>query len=99
MPSLENLHQHFKEKPFVLLTVNVNEKKDAVQKFMSSKGYSFTVLVDEDGQVTANYGIRSHPAKFLIDTKGDWIGVASGYGEWDKKEMKSLIELLISSKG
>lgn len=66
---------------------------------MRSKGYSFTVLMDEDGQVTANYGVSSHPSKFLIDTKGDLIGLTSGYGEWDKKEMKELIELLISSKG
>ncbi|GMR03332.1 MAG: hypothetical protein BMS9Abin21_166 [Thermodesulfovibrionia bacterium] len=54
--------------------------------------------MDKDGQVATNYGVSSHPTKFLVDTKGDLIGIATGYREWDKKEMKTLIELLISSK-
>jgi hypothetical protein len=35
--------------------------------------------------------------KFLIDKKGNVAGIAQGYREWDKEEMKSLIKLLMVS--
>ncbi|HDO35321.1 MAG TPA: redoxin domain-containing protein, partial [Nitrospirae bacterium] len=59
---------------------------------------SFPVLSDEDGQVTALYGVRSHPMQFLIDARGNLIGIASGYREWDTDEMKALIRALINMK-
>jgi peroxiredoxin len=96
LPSLENLHQHFKDKPFALLAIDVGEKKDIVREFVRDKGLSFTFLLDEDGQVTSQYGVRAHPTKFLLDNKGNLLGVAKGYGEWDSDEMKALIRLLMS---
>ena len=99
MPSLENLYQHFKGEPFAILAVNVKEKREVVKRFVSGKGLSFPVLVDEDGKVTTLYGVRSHPMKFLIDARGNLIGIASGYREWDTDEMKSLIRSLINGNG
>ncbi len=97
MPSLENLHHYFKEEPFALLAVDVEEKKEIVQSFARHKNLSFRMLLDEDGQVSARYGVRSHPMKFLIDAEGNLIGVAMGYREWDRDEMKSLIQSLMTN--
>ncbi len=97
MPSLENLHRHFRGQPFVLLAVDVKENRDTVQEFVRGRNLSFRFLLDEDGQVSARYGVRSHPVKFLIDPEGKLIGVAMGYREWDRKEMKLLINSLIKS--
>jgi len=98
LPSLENLHQHFNGKSFVLLAVDVAEKKDVVWEFVSNRGLSFKTLLDEDGQVSGRYGVRSHPTKFLIDTEGNVIGIARGYSEWDTDEMKSLVQFLLGPK-
>ncbi len=98
MPSLENLHQHFKDKPFSLLAIDVGEKKETVLNFVEDRDLSFTFLLDEDTQVSAQYGVRSHPMKYLIDKNGNLIGISYGYREWDNAEMKSLIELLINSE-
>ena len=78
---------------------NVGEKRDIVQKFINTHGYSFLNILDENSQVSARYGVRSHPIKFLINRNGDLIGVAQGYREWDTDEMKSLIRSLITSRG
>jgi peroxiredoxin len=98
LPSLENLHQHFHSRPFSLLAIDVGEKKETVQKFVEERGLSFTFLLDQDTAVSSLYGVRSHPMKFLIDKEGRMIGVSLGYGEWDNKDMRSLMELLINSK-
>jgi peroxiredoxin len=96
LPSLESLHRHFREKPFVLLAIDVGEKKEVVREFLRDRDLSFTFLLDEDGQVSLQYGVRAHPMKFLFDIKGNLIGIAKGYREWDSEEMKSLIRLLMS---
>ncbi len=98
MPSLENLHQNFKDKPFSLLSIDVGEKKETVMEFLKGKSLSFEFLLDIDTEVSAQYGVRSHPMKFLIDKKGSLIGIAFGYRNWDRAEMKSLVELLMSDK-
>ncbi len=96
MPSLENLHQHFKNDEFELIAISVGENKEVVQTFIEQHGYSFVNLLDSDKAVSALYSIRSHPAKFLITGDGKLIGMAKGYGEWDSAEMKALINYLMS---
>jgi hypothetical protein len=64
---------------------------------MEKKGYSIPALLDSDGKVSAQYGVRSHPMKILINKKSELIGVAKGYRKWDTDEMKLLIQSLITS--
>jgi len=96
LPSLENLHQYFKEEPFVILAISIKEERDTVKKQVRSKGLSFTNLLDHDGMVSAQFGVRSTPTKLLFDREGKLIGAALGYRKWDKDEVKSLIKKLIS---
>ncbi len=98
MPSLENLYQNFKDKPFSLMSIDVGEKEETVQKFIKDKNFSFTILLDEDSEVSTQYAVRSHPMKFLIDKQGNLIGISQGFMKWDSAEMKSLVELLINLK-
>jgi len=78
------------------LAIDVGEKKEKVLEFVEKRDLSFTFLLDEDKQVSAQYGVRSHPMKFLINKNGELIGVSRGYREWDTVEMKALIKLLMS---
>ena len=66
---------------------------------MDKKGYTIPALLDNDGKVSAQYGVRSHPMKFLINKNGRLIGIAKGYREWDADEMKQLIQALMGSAG
>ena len=96
MPSLENLHQEFKDKPFVLVSINLKESRDAVLNQVRSAGLSFTNLLDRDGKISAMYGVSSTPMKFVIDAEGNMVAAALGYREWDGDEMKSLITILMT---
>ena len=75
----------------------MGEKKETILRFVEDRNLSFTFLLDKDEQVSASFGVRSHPMKFLIDKNGDLIGFAVGYREWDTDDMKSIIKTLISS--
>jgi peroxiredoxin len=89
------LHKHFLQDPFVLLAVDVQEQAAKVKSFAQKQGLSFPILLDDNGVVASQYGVRAHPAAYLIDIEGKVIGVALGYRNWDMKEMKTLISSLM----
>lgn len=98
MPSLENLHRNLRDKPFSLLAIDVGESREAVRQFVEDRNLSFTFLLDEDTKLSGQYGVGSHPMKFLIDKDGTLRGLYIGYREWDTAEMQSLIDAMMNAK-
>ena len=94
---MKKLHRLFLNDNFTLLTVDVQEKAEKVRRVAKSNGLDFPILLDTDGSVAEDYGVRAHPIAFLINTDGKLIGVAPGYRKWDRKEMKALIRSLLST--
>jgi cytochrome c biogenesis protein CcmG/thiol:disulfide interchange protein DsbE len=94
---LERLHQHFSQNPFVLLSVDIAEEASKVRSFAKDKGLSFPILLDRNGAVASQYGVRAHPVAYLVDINGKIVGVAQGFRKWDRKEMKTLVSSLMSS--
>jgi len=77
------------------MAIDLQEKRETVLNYVRKNGLSFVNVLDNNGDVAALYGVSSTPVKFLIDTEGNMVGAALGYREWDKNEVKSLIQLLI----
>lgn len=75
--------------------MDVQEPAQVVRRFALENDLPFRVLLDEDGRVSYDYGIRSHPMAFLIGADGYLLGVAAGYREWDRQEMMRLVPLLM----
>lgn len=96
MPSLEVLHQQFKEKSFVLLTISVDyEGEKPVQEFINKHRYTFPVLLDPKCETLDLFEIKAIPITFLVDKKGKMIGKAIGPRDWKSPEVVSLLNLLI----
>ncbi|NOZ67807.1 MAG: TlpA family protein disulfide reductase [Deferribacteres bacterium] len=95
MPSLEKLHREFKDQPFVIIGIDIQESRETVLRYIRRKGISYINLLDEDGRVSALYNVRSTPVKFLLDTRGNMVGAAIGYRDWEQEEFRELIRLLM----
>ena len=54
----------------VILAVNIGESPSVAGGFMEDNGFTFTVLLDETGEVSIRYNTRSIPATFFIDENG-----------------------------
>ncbi|MBI5739517.1 MAG: TlpA family protein disulfide reductase [Nitrospirae bacterium] len=98
MPSLENLNRHFKGKDFVIIAIDLREDRDSVMSVVREHGLSYYNLIDETGEVSAQYGVRSTPMKFVIDTEGNLVGGSLGFREWDSDQMKALIRALMQKR-
>ncbi len=95
MPSLERLNQDFAGKNFAIVGIDLGESKNTVEKFIRQNGISYDNLLDKNGDISALYGVRSTPMKYIIDADGNMVGAALGYREWDNEGIRSLIDLLI----
>jgi peroxiredoxin len=99
MPSMEALHQQFKEKDFVFLTISVDYAGlNPVKEFMEKQRYTFPVLIDQKCDTLDPFEVKGVPTTFIIDKKGRMIGKASGPRNWRSPEVISLLNQLISEK-
>ena len=94
MPDMEKLHQKFKNKNFVIVTINLQEPVSQVKQFFEEFKLSFTALLDSDGEVGAHFMITAIPTTFILDKEGIIIGKIMGPREWDSKKSFALIEHL-----
>ena len=92
---MAKLHDEFRNSGFVVLAINIQEKHNTVSAYLKNEKLSLPVLLDTKGKVARNYGVRAHPAHFLIDRSGDLIGIAPGARDWTDAESRNLIRLLV----
>ncbi len=97
MPSMEKLHQRFKDKDFAMVAINLQESASKVTEFFKEYKLTFTTLLDATGDVGAGFGIRSIPTTFILDKNGRIIGKVLGPREWEGKASIALFEYLTDS--
>ena len=97
MPSMEVLHNKYREKGLEILAVNILEKEAEVLSFMDSNKLSFPAALDLDGAVSNSYGIQSIPTTFLIDREGNIVVRLVGSIDWDTPKIHNAIEKLLNS--
>jgi peroxiredoxin len=95
MPSLERLASAFKDKPFTLLAVSVDDDWDKVRNFFKD-GSSMSVVLDKDKATPAMYGTEKFPESFLIDPEGNVrYYIISERQIWHTAEVRQCIEALM----
>jgi len=97
MPSMEKLHQRFKDKDFVMVAINLQESAERVKQFYKEHQLTFTTLLDITGDVGAALSINAIPTTFILDKNGRIIGKALGPREWESKKSIALFEYLTDS--
>ena len=75
------------------------EPQETVKNFFEKENLSLKVVFDKFGKVSAQYNVRSHPIKFLIDGQGKLMATGLGYREWNSEEMNKLVNILIQQGG
>ena len=98
MPSLEDLQDRLKDRPFTLLAVNMEESDARVEQFLQStllQEDSLVVLFDRFGTVAKEWKARMLPVSFLIGPDGRIRDTVLGAADWSAKQTVSRIERLM----
>ncbi len=75
MPDLQKLQDAHKD-DLLILTVNVGESKEVVQKFMEENNLNLTVVLDKEMKIADTYGLRSFPTTISVNKAGE---IVKGY--------------------
>jgi peroxiredoxin len=98
MPAMEKLYQEFKEKNFVVLAVNVKDRKQDAVNFAKELKLSYPIVIDPDAQVGLLYGAWGLPTTYLIGPKGEGLARAWGPAEWYSPAARNLIKDVLDGK-
>jgi len=97
MPSMERLHQEFKDQGLAVLAVNIQESPKQVVRFMKDFRLSFPALLDSDMKVTGLYQVRGLPSTYLVDRNGRVVGQAVGARDWTSPAARALVRSVLSA--
>ena len=97
IPSMEALHQAFRDEAFAILAINEWETEDHVFAFMGQLPVepSFPILLDLDSEVATSFGVKGLPTTLLLDPQGRIVYRAVGGRDFDHPEVKKTIRALL----
>ncbi len=96
MPSMEQLHQRYKDQGLVMLAVNVEEDGyQAVSRFLEGKNYTFPILLDRENNVQNAYKVFRFPETFVIDKNGIIVEKLIGGRDWMSGKAYALVNFLM----
>lgn len=98
MPAMERLYQEFKDKGFVVVAVNLQDKRKDALAFVKELKLTYPVLFDADNQVGLLYGAWGLPTTYLIGTKGEGLARIWGPAKWYNPGARELIRALLDEK-
>lgn len=80
MPAIQKVYAEYQDQGLVVLGINstVQDELSAVAPFIMDYGLTFPILLDETGQVSSMYQLRSLPSSYFIDREGVIRYVVSG---------------------
>ncbi|MFW5787207.1 MAG: TlpA family protein disulfide reductase [Halanaerobiales bacterium] len=90
MPDIEKLHKEYEDEVAVI-AVNMGEKKDDVDQFLSSQDLNMPVLLDRNQSLAEKYAVQAIPTTYILDEEGIITEKHVGLIEYDK--MKELLNI------
>lgn len=95
MPSLETLNREYGDKGLRVLLINLKEEPALVASFIETNGYSSTVLLDREGEVSKKYSVYGIPVSYLIDKAGRVVFKSPGFVDWNTQKMRAVVSSLM----
>ena len=95
MPSLNSVHEDFRERGLVVLGISVDEDQEVYQSFLSNRGVTFPTVRDPERSVSVRYGTFKYPETYLIDREGTVIRKYVGPEDWRRPEILNYLRSLL----
>ena len=97
-PALNELHRTYKDRGVTVLAVNVDEKKEAMDKFLGKYAAAFAVVRDAEHKLVTHLDVATMPTSFIVDREGKIRFIHSGYhGDQTRRQYVEEIESLLKT--
>lgn len=95
MPSLQALAERQGPQKLVVLAVNFKESAATVTQFVQRTDLKLPVLLDPQGAVARQWGVKIFPSTVLISADGQVRAVVRGEVDWGGRDAAALWEPLL----
>jgi thiol-disulfide isomerase/thioredoxin len=79
LPDIQKLYDEKRDDGLRVLLVNVEDNADDAIAFLEERGVSMPVVLDRDGDLYRDYGLRGLPDSFFIDADGNVAALQYGF--------------------
>jgi thiol-disulfide isomerase/thioredoxin len=97
-PFLNEMHQQLKDQGLQIVAVNLDEEINEAKDFLAKYPADFTVVADASKQCAKDFGVKAMPSSYIIDRKGVVHHVHLGFRPGEARELRVLVERLLSEK-
>ena len=96
-PAINELHQIYKDRGVTFIAVNVDEKREAMEKFLGKYSAAFPVVRDAEHKLVAELDVATMPTSFILDREGKVRFIHNGFhGDATRKQYAEEIESLLN---
>jgi peroxiredoxin len=89
------LQAAFSADDLVVLSVDIGESKEDIEKFLEQIPADFPVMVDPEGTTVKPWNVIAYPTTFVIDRAGIIRLAYYGGLEWDMPEIIEQLQTLV----
>lgn len=94
-PSLEKFAAEMKPLGVRVIGVSVDQDTDALQKFISANGITYTILRDPEQRLMRSFGTYKIPETYIFDRNGRLADKIIGATDWTAPEMIAFVKALV----
>jgi thiol-disulfide isomerase/thioredoxin len=94
-PVLDKLYGQHKDKGFVVVGINQDERSEEAQGFIARIPVSFPLISDPEHRLAEDFDVKGMPSAMLVDRKGIVRHVHRGFRAGDEREIAAHIEKLL----
>jgi cytochrome c biogenesis protein CcmG, thiol:disulfide interchange protein DsbE len=97
-PWLQSLENNYKEQGLTIVAINVDTERRDADKFLAQFKPTFAVRFDPQGNLAAQYDIKTMPSSVLIDRHGVTRFTHLGYRPVDSELYAAQVRALLAEK-
>ena len=95
-PWMNSMEQKYSGKGLKIITINLDKKEKAVEKFLKRYPAKFAVAYDPAGKTAEAYNVKGMPSSYLIDRSGNIIYTHIGFRASNKSELGGKIKAALA---
>jgi len=94
LPSMNRAWHQLEQEGIVMLAINMGEDEDTIFIFSADYPTDFPILMDEAGEVIAQWPVKGLPTTYVVAPDGTFAYRAIGSREWDDKTLLDKVRAL-----
>ena len=97
MPALETLYNKYKERGFVVVGVNKDDRWTDAERFLQKYPATFVLASDADEKVVKAFAVPAMPSGYLIDRRGTVRKIHTGFTSETAESLDKEIDQLLKA--